>query len=189
MSSPQSIDDYIVKYPAAIQSMLQQMRNTIKKAAPGATEKISYGMPTYYLNGNLVHFAAYKNHIGFYPAPSGLQAFQHDIENYKHSKGAVQFPLDKPLPLKLVTKIVKYRVKANEAKVIRGKNKNFIKNHKDGSLWVKGKMLNDEPDGYWEWYRKDGTLLRSGYFKKGRQVGEWTTYDKHGLVYKTTQMK
>lgn len=108
-----SIDEYIRTYPHAVQEKLQVMRKTIHAAAPGAEEKISYQMPTFYLKGNLVHFAAFKNHIGFYPVPSGILAFKKELSGYKSSKGAVQFPIDKPLPLALVTRIVKYRVAEN----------------------------------------------------------------------------
>ncbi|MBX2956033.1 MAG: DUF1801 domain-containing protein [Cyclobacteriaceae bacterium] len=111
------IDSYILIFPKDVQILLQQLRETIRKAAPQAEEAIRYQMPTFKMEGNLVHFAAYKNHIGFYPAPSGLLAFQKEISKYKHSKGAVQFPLDKPLPLGLITKIVKYRVKKNLEKL------------------------------------------------------------------------
>lgn len=109
----ENIDSYIVTFPKDVQGLLRQLRETIRQAAPQAEEAISYQMPTFTLNGNLVHFAAYKNHIGFYPAPSGLKAFEKEIARYKHSKGAVQFPLDKPLPKGLISKIVKYRVKEN----------------------------------------------------------------------------
>ncbi len=112
-----NIEDYISTFPAEVQVLLQQLRATIKKAAPEATEKISYAMPTFYLNGNLVHFAAYKNHIGFYPNPSGLMAFADEIASFKNSKGAVQFSLNQALPLKLVEKIVKFRIKENLTKV------------------------------------------------------------------------
>lgn len=108
-----SIDEYIATFPEPIQHLLQQMRATIKAAAPEATEKISYQMPTFFLKGNLVHFAAAKNHIGFYPTPSGILAFKDEIAAYANSKGAVQFPVDKPLPLKLISKIVKFRVAEN----------------------------------------------------------------------------
>ncbi len=111
------IDSYIQTFPKDVQVLLQQLRETILKAAPQAEEAISYQMPTFKLKGNLVHFAAYRNHIGFYPAPSGLTEFQKEISKFKHSKGAVQFPLDKPLPFSLITKIVKYRVKKNLEKV------------------------------------------------------------------------
>lgn len=105
-----SIDEYISKFPADIQVLLEQMRSTIRQAAPDATEKISYQMPTFFLKGNLVHFAALKNHIGFYPTPSAIIKFEKELKEYVSSKGAVQFPIDKPLPLKLVTRMVEFRV-------------------------------------------------------------------------------
>lgn len=91
------------------------MRETVQKAAPEAVEDICYRMPTYKLNGNLVHFAGYKNHIGFYPTPSAIEKFKHDLTLYKTSKGAIQFPIDQPLPLELVRKIVLFRVKESLA--------------------------------------------------------------------------
>jgi uncharacterized protein YdhG (YjbR/CyaY superfamily) len=115
-NSIQNIDQYISTFPNSTQKLLQQIRKVIAKAAPKATETIKYAMPTFDYFGNLVHFAAYKNHLGFYPAPSGLRAFQDEINKYPNSKGAVQFPLDKPLPLKLITDIVKFRVLENENK-------------------------------------------------------------------------
>jgi uncharacterized protein YdhG (YjbR/CyaY superfamily) len=108
-----SIDEYIAKFPEDIQLLLEQMRATIKKAAPDASEKISYQMPTFFLKGNLVHFAALKNHIGFYPTPSAIVKYEKELKKYISTKGAVQFPLDKPLPLKLVTKMVEFRVEEN----------------------------------------------------------------------------
>ena len=104
------IDGYIENFSPEVQKKLRQLRETILKHATGATERIAYGMPTYTGKKNLVHFAAFKNHIGFYPAPSGLQKFEKEIAKYKHSKGAVQFSLTEPLPLKLVETIVKFRV-------------------------------------------------------------------------------
>ena len=115
-TTPANIDDYIASFPQEVQVILEKLRQTIRQAAPDATEKISYQMPTFYLNGNLVHFAAYKNHIGFYPAPSGIGAFEAELSEYKTSKGAIQFPIDKPLPLALVKKIVAFRVDENLAK-------------------------------------------------------------------------
>ncbi|MDO9044989.1 MAG: DUF1801 domain-containing protein [Methanobacteriaceae archaeon] len=109
----ETIDEYIAEFPEDIQEILEKMRKVIQKAAPEAEEAISYGMPTFKLHGNLVHFAAYKNHIGFYPAPSGIEKFKEDISEYKSSKGAVQFPLDKPVPYDLVEKMVIFRVKEN----------------------------------------------------------------------------
>jgi uncharacterized protein YdhG (YjbR/CyaY superfamily) len=108
-----NIDEYISAFPQDVQRLLQTMRETIQKAAPDATEAISYAIPTFKLNGNLVHFAAYKNHIGFYPAPMGLEAFKEELEPYLAGKGTAQFPIDQPLPLDLITKIVKFRVEKN----------------------------------------------------------------------------
>ena len=108
-----SIDEYIANCPEDVQKKLKDMRATIQAAAPDAVEKISYQMPTFYLNGNLVFFAALKNHIGFYPTPSGVQAFIKETSKYASTKGAIQFPLDEPLPLKLISKIVKFRVAEN----------------------------------------------------------------------------
>lgn len=109
-SSRSDVDAYIAGFPPAERARLQNMRKTIRKAAPGATERIAYGMPTYHMNGNLVHFAAFANHVGFYPGPSGIAAFRAPLARYKSAKGSVQFPHDEPLPLALVTRIVKFRV-------------------------------------------------------------------------------
>jgi uncharacterized protein YdhG (YjbR/CyaY superfamily) len=116
-----SIDEYIAAFPEETQKILEELRATIRAAAPDAEEKISYQMPTFALNGNLVHFAAYKNHIGFYPTPSGIQTFKQELSIYEGAKGSVQFPIDKPLPLKLIIKIVKFRV-AENLKNVEGKS-------------------------------------------------------------------
>lgn len=106
-----NIDEYIAQFPEEVQGKLQELRQTIRNAAPYAKESISYQMPTFKLKGNLVHFAAYKNYIGFYPAPSGIEKFKKELSVYKGAKGSVQFPIDKQLPLKLIEKIVRFRVK------------------------------------------------------------------------------
>ena len=111
-----TIDEYVATFPAETQQILKKLRSTIKTSAPQAEEKFSYGIPTFFLNGNLVHFAGFKNHIGFYPTPSGIQAFKKELSVYDGAKGSVQFPLDKPLPLKLISKIVKFRVAENAKK-------------------------------------------------------------------------
>lgn len=111
-----TIDDYINSFPKDTQELMEQIRLTIKNAAPEAIETINYKMPTFQFNGNLVHFAAYKQHIGFYPAPSGIEAFKKDLSKYKWAKGSVQFPLDKPIPLDLIAEIVKFRVIENSEK-------------------------------------------------------------------------
>lgn len=109
-AKPDTIDGYIAGFPEDIQTMLEQIRAAVKKAAPAAAETIKYNMPTFTLNGNLVYFAAFKNHIGFFPTPAGVQEFEEELAAYKQGKGSVQFPLDKPMPLTLITKMVKFRV-------------------------------------------------------------------------------
>ncbi len=111
-----TIDEYIKTFPENVQIILEKIRQTIRKAAPEATEAISYEMPTFKLNGNLVHFAAFKNHIGFYPIPSGIEAFKEELSPYIRGKGTLQFPLGKPIPYEMVEKIVVFRVKENLAK-------------------------------------------------------------------------
>jgi uncharacterized protein YdhG (YjbR/CyaY superfamily) len=118
---PQSMDEYIASFPLEIQKILQEIRLIVQKAAPEASEKISYGMPTFALKGNLVHFAAFKNHIGFYSTPSGTSEFQQEILGYKHAKGSIQFPISQPMPFDLIAKIVKFRVEENLAKAAKQK--------------------------------------------------------------------
>lgn len=115
-NNAENIDAYINEFPDEAKLRLEQMRAIIRKAAPSANEVISYGMPAYKVNGVLVYFAGYKQHIGFYPTGSGIAAFKQDITRYKNSKGAVQFPLDKPLPVTLITKMVKFRLKEDAEK-------------------------------------------------------------------------
>lgn len=123
MKMVKNIDTYIQNFPNNIQKILKQIRQTIKKAAPKAEETISYGIPTFKLNGkNLVHFAAWKNHIGFYATPSGNQAFKKELSKFQGSKGSVHFPLEKPMPLGLIKKIVQFRVKEALTKVKKSKN-------------------------------------------------------------------
>lgn len=116
MQKPSNTDEYIATFPEKTKVMMEQLRDTIKKAAPKAEEVISYGMPAYKQNGMLVYFAAFRNHIGFYPTASGIKEFKKELFMYKGAKGSVQFPLDKPLPLSVVKKIVKFRVAENQQK-------------------------------------------------------------------------
>jgi uncharacterized protein YdhG (YjbR/CyaY superfamily) len=111
-----SMDEYIAIFPKETQKILEKVRATIKDAAPDAEETISYQMPTFTLKGNLVHFAAFKNHIGFYPTPTGIEKFKKELSVYEGGKGSVKFPLDKPIPYDLISKIVKFRVKENLTK-------------------------------------------------------------------------
>ncbi|MCM2325125.1 MAG: DUF1801 domain-containing protein [Candidatus Woesearchaeota archaeon] len=108
-----AVDGYIARYPKDVQAILQKIRYIVSGLAEGSEECICYGVPTFKLNGNLVHFAAYKKHIGFYPGPSGLSAFKEEISRYENSKGAVKFPLDRPIPYSLIKKIVMFRIKEN----------------------------------------------------------------------------
>ena len=119
-----NIDEYIATFPKETQKILEEIRATIKAAAPDAEEKISYQMPTFYLNGNLIHFAAFKNHIGIYPTPSGTQAFKDEISMYQSAKGSIRLPIDEPMPLALIGRIVKFRVAENLTKTkAKGKSK------------------------------------------------------------------
>lgn len=120
-----SMDEYIASFPKEVQKILEELRAVIKEAAPQAQEKISYQMPTFALQGNLVHFAAYRNHIGFYPTPSAIQAFKDELSVYEGAKGSVRFPINQPLPLELISRIVRFRVAENlenvAAKAHKGK--------------------------------------------------------------------
>jgi uncharacterized protein YdhG (YjbR/CyaY superfamily) len=121
---PKDIDEYIVGFPDDVQKILKKIRATIKRAAPDAGEAIKYQMPTFTLQGNLVHFAAFKKHIGFYPAPTGTQKFREELSVYKGGRGSVRFPLDEPIPFELIGRMVEFRVKENLASAkARGKKK------------------------------------------------------------------
>ena len=122
MPKPKTVDEYIASFPTQIQERLNQVRMAIKKAAPKAEEVISYSMPAYKLNGVLVWFAAHTNHIGFYPRASGIETFKKELSNYKTAKGSVQFPLTQPMPIALISKIVKFRTTENALRV-KTKNK------------------------------------------------------------------
>lgn len=113
---PAGIDAYIAGFPEPVQAIMQEVRRVIREAAPDAEEDIRYQMPTFRLHGNLVHFAAYERHIGFYPAPSGIAAFQHKLGGYKNAKGSVQFPLNQPIPYDLIAEITRFRAEENLAK-------------------------------------------------------------------------
>ena len=122
--TPKTIDEYIAGFPHEVQEILEKIRKTIRTAAPDAEETIKYRMPTFTLKGNLVHFAAFKKHVGFYPVPTGIEGFRNELSVYEGGKGSVKFPLDKPIPLDLIGKIVEFRVKENlEREEAKGKKK------------------------------------------------------------------
>lgn len=115
-AKPTTINEYIAGFPEAVRQALEQVRAMIRAVAPDAQETIKYAMPTFTLNGNLVYFAAFKNHVGFYATPTGHQAFKAELSRYKQGKGSVQFPLDQPMPLDLIAKIVRFRVEEHTAR-------------------------------------------------------------------------
>ena len=120
---PRTIDEYMADFPAEARAIMQRMRELILQIAPEATEKISYGIPTFVLGKNLVHFAAYEHHIGFYPSSSGIAHFAEELKEYETSKGTVRFPLDKPIPYDLVRRITEFRVAENRARAKAKKSK------------------------------------------------------------------
>jgi uncharacterized protein YdhG (YjbR/CyaY superfamily) len=121
-AEPKSVDEYIAAFPPGVRKVLEEVRETIREAAPEAGEAIKYRMPTFTLNGNMVHFAAYARHVGFYPAPSAIEKFSRELSAWKGAKGSVQFPLDEPMPLALIGRIVRFRVK-EQLELARGKRK------------------------------------------------------------------
>lgn len=198
-SLPSTIDEYIAGLPPSVRPILRKVRATIRRAAPRATEEIKYRLPTFVLHGNLVHFGAFKHHVGFYATPGGNRAFQAELKAYPGAKGSVQFPFDRPIPYGLIGRMVRFRVQENLARAAakagaatapaaRAKTTVRTVRHKDGSLWARGRMAGKNMTGYWEWFRPDGTKLRSGHFDAGKQTGEWTTYDRRGKVYKVTDL-
>lgn len=115
-STARTIDEYIAEFPSETRKVLEELRALVKSLAPEATEKISYAIPTFHLNGNLVHFAGYEKHVGFYPGASGIEAFKEELKPYKSAKGSVQFPLGQPLPADLIRRMVEFRVAENTGK-------------------------------------------------------------------------
>jgi uncharacterized protein YdhG (YjbR/CyaY superfamily) len=122
-TGPNTIEEYIAGFPQDVQIILEKVRSTIRETAPGAEETIKYQMPTFTLKGNLVYFAAYKNHIGFYPVPTGMEEFREELSGYKTGKGSVQFPLDKPIPYDLIGRITRFRMKENLEKTAAKRKK------------------------------------------------------------------
>ena len=196
---PRTIDEYIAGLPPSVRPIFSKVRATVRRAAPRATEEIKYRLPTFVLHGNLVHFGAFKNHVGFYATPSGNRQFQAELKAYPGAKGSVQFPFDRPIPYALIGRMVRFRVQENIARAAAkarpaaspvAKAKTTVRTvlHNDGTLWAKGPVIGKTMTGYWEWFRKDGTKLRSGHFAAGKETGEWTTYDRQGKVYKVTDL-
>lgn len=131
--APENIDEYIDGFPSKVQKILRKIRKTIQKAAPDAEEAISYAIPTFKLNGNLVHFAAFQNHVGLYPAPRGVKEFQDDMERYEGGKGTARFPLEEPIPYALITRIVEFRVGKQLEKGAKSKKRSGSTKKRTGS--------------------------------------------------------
>ncbi|HSB47743.1 MAG TPA: DUF1801 domain-containing protein [Candidatus Bilamarchaeum sp.] len=189
MKKAANVDSYIASAPKEVQGKLRELRKAIKSAAPDAEEKISYGMPYYHYNGRLIYFGIAKAHIGLYIPTPVLEMHRKELAGYDTSNAAtVRFPLGRKLPVALIRKLVRARMKLND-KSVAGKKVKFVKRHSDGSVWAKGTMLNGKMEGYWQFFRKGGgAIMRSGYFKKGKQTGKWTTYDSKGKAFKVTDM-
>jgi len=197
-----TIDEYISVYPIQTQKLLQKVRLTIHKAAPKATEVISYGMPAFSLNGPLVYFAAYKTHIGFYPTGTGIAAFKNEISDFKNSKGAVQFPLDKPLPLDLIKKMVKFKLEENlmkaELKKIKTSSPKKVSVKKEKPATVKNSSASIEksdPKAVTDFVKKlDPTLakpinvIREIILSADKQIGERIKWNNPSFFY-TGKMK
>jgi uncharacterized protein YdhG (YjbR/CyaY superfamily) len=189
----QSIDEYLTAVAPSQRSELQRIRSIVNKTVPEAEESISYDMPTFKYKGKrLIYFAAFKNHMSIY---GSLGSLEDKLGAHKLShKGTLQFTEKNPLPEQIIQEIViNKKTEIDKASSWHNQQKTeviggyTIKYHADGkSIFAKGKVINGQPDGYWEWYRPDGTLKRSGYFSSGKPVGEWTTYDQKGKVYKVT---
>ena len=139
-----SIDAYIASFPEDIQVKLLAIRSLVQTIVPEASEKFSYGMPTFYYKGNLVHFAAYRGHIGFYPTPSGIEAFAAELSAYKSAKGSVQFPIDQPLPLELISRIVAYRKLENEQQELLAKQVAKEKAQMKAQARMRDRQMNQE---------------------------------------------
>jgi len=188
-----TIGDYIAAFPEDIQKILQQVYTTIKKAAPESGEKISYGMPAFTMNEkHLVYFAAFKNHIGFYALPSGHAKFQKELSHYKSGKGSVQFPLDEPMPLSLITKIVKFRLKEMAEKekskpVKKAAKKTAVKKVAAKKVIAKKSIALKEPVRAKKYvkYHNDGSIWAKGQMKGDTMTGYWEWFRKDGVIMRS----
>lgn len=193
VAKPQNIDEYISVFPIQTQKLLQKLRLTIKKAAPKSEEVISYGMPAFSLNGILVYFAGYKSHIGFYPTSSGIAAFKREISEYKNSKGAVQFPLNKPLPLELIKKMVKFRVELNFLKAEIKKTKSAAAkkssskkepvSKKNTGNETDSKSVNDFIKNLDQPLAKSVQAIRDIILNSNKQIGERIKWNNPSFFY------
>jgi uncharacterized protein YdhG (YjbR/CyaY superfamily) len=174
----EQVDRYLDDVPEPQRTTLSKLRTTLRKVLPHADECIKYGMPAFALQGQgVAGFAASKDHCGYFPFSSTVLAAAGDaVDGYRTSKGGLQFPVDRPLPVGLVRTLVALRIAELGAVTDGVRREHFA----DGQLKAEGRMKGGALHGRWSWYRKDGTLLRTGQFRDGERVGPWTTYDRAG---------
>ena len=185
--SKREIDAYLVKVPEPQRSTLKTLRETLQTLLPMGDECITYGFPTFKVDGrSIAGFASYKNHCSYFPmSGSTLSTLKNDVAKYETTRGALRFAVDKPLPLSLVKKLIKIRLREEASKVSKksGLSSSYYEN---GVLQSKGRLISGELHGEWEWFRKDGSLMRTGTFDSGKQVGIWCTWDREGRLVKET---
>lgn len=181
------IDRHLARLPKPQANTLLELRDQLIKLLPGATQTISYNLATIKIqNIGLISFDGFKNHNSIFPMSASItKTMATDLAQYQISKGTIKFELDQKIPLALVKKIVKYRIKEINASYPK-KSGEYLEFYENGRLKAAGKYKSGKLHGKWQWYRKDGTKLRSGEFKLGAQVGTWITYDQTGKPYKTT---
>ncbi len=179
------VDVYYKEQPEPQRTTLLVVRGSIQRILPGAQESISYGMPTFKVDGTAVAgIAGFKQHCSYFPyAGEVLEAHADVLRSYDQNKGTLRFPVDAPLPLSLLRKMLATRLACERIPVETGKVRSFYAN---GFVQSKGAMRNGEMHGAWSWFRKDGTLMRTGHFKLGAQVGTWQTWDSNGNLVKST---
>jgi uncharacterized protein YdhG (YjbR/CyaY superfamily) len=179
------VDAYYDEQPEPQRTTLLAVRSSIRRILPGAQESISYGMPTFKVDGTaLAGIAGFKHHCSYFPyAGEVLEVHAEALRSYSQNKGTLRFPIDVPLRLPLLRKMLATRLELEHTPVETGKVRRFYAN---GFVQSKGAMRNGEMHGAWQWFRKDGSLMRTGHFKNGAQVASWQTWDRNGNLVKTT---
>jgi uncharacterized protein YdhG (YjbR/CyaY superfamily) len=182
----QQVEDFLAAVGEPHRTTLLKLRGILRGLLPTATEGLSYAVPAFIVDGRAIAgYAPYKNHNSYFPySGSVLTALADDLQDYTCTSGALHFPIDKPLPVALVRKLVKARL-AQSSEVFNGKRRDY---YDDGVLKSEGSMRQGEPHGAWSWYRADGTLMRTGEFVNGSQVGRWRTFDRDGNLVKETML-
>jgi uncharacterized protein YdhG (YjbR/CyaY superfamily) len=180
-----AVEAYYEDQPEPQRKTLLAVRSSIQRILPGAQESISYGMPTFKVDGTAVAgIAGFNHHCSYFPyAGEVLEVHAEALRSYDQNKGTLRFPIDAPLPLALLRKMLATRLACEHTPVETGKVRRFYAN---GFVQSKGVMCNGEMHGAWQWFRKDGSIMRTGHFKNGAQVGIWETWDRNGQLVKST---